>query len=69
MKHFMGNSIINKPSVTKSEGMVRTKNHAQQSKTRRRSINNAPPLKGRAGQEGGGEATGRDSQGPERGAH
>ena len=65
----MGNAIINKSSVTKSESMVRTKYHAQQSKTRRRSINNAQPLKGRAGQEGGGEATGRDSQGPEGEAH
>ena len=69
VKHVAGNAIINKSPVTKSESMVRTKYHAQQSKTRRGSINNAQPLKGREGEEGRGEATSGDRQGPEGGAH
>ena len=65
IKHFMGNAMVNKSTVTKSESMVRTEYHAQQPKTSRSSINNAQPLKGEKGNEVEGEATGRDSQGPE----
>ena len=65
IKHFMGNAMVNKSTVPKSESMVRTEYHAQQPKTSRSSINNAQPLKGEKGKEGEREATGRDSQGPE----